>query len=101
MIRMPDFITEAKVKDAIMAVMAKKGLQLAYEIELYFMEEGKSVQMLHTGSFDKEPETLKQIGDYIKSQNLQKNGFHHEIYLSDFRKTASDKLKTILREPVK
>lgn len=65
------------------------------------MNEGKSVQMLHTGPFDNEVETLEIMRNFMEQQLLQKNGFHHEIYLSDFRKTAPAKLKTILREPVK
>lgn len=65
------------------------------------MTEGKCVQMLHLGPFSTEPATLKQIQNFCETNALTKNGFHHEIYLSDFRKTESDKLKTILREPVK
>jgi hypothetical protein len=65
------------------------------------MTEGKCVQMLHTGPYTTEPETLLQMNVFIKSNKLGKNGLHHEIYLSDFRTTAPEKLKTILREPVR
>ncbi|MCR6642920.1 MAG: GyrI-like domain-containing protein [Sporocytophaga sp.] len=65
------------------------------------MSEGICVQMLHLGPFSKEVETLKQMEIFMNENNLGKNGLHHEIYLSDFRKTSEDKLKTILREPVK
>ena len=61
----------------------------------------KSVQMLHIGPFSTEPVTLKQIAEFIDLNKLAKNGLHHEIYLSDFRRTPPEKLKTILREPVK
>jgi hypothetical protein len=57
--------------------------------------------MLHTGPFDNEPETLAKLNDFITANALGRNGLHHEIYLSDFRKTPPEKLKTILREPVK
>jgi len=101
MIRMPDFVTKEQVESAIQTVISKKQIQLATEIEFYEMKEGKVVQMLHIGLFAKEPETLKQIQEFMTTNNLQKNGLNHEIYLSDFNKTSPEKLKTILREPVK
>ena len=101
LIRIPDFVTASEVATAIETVIAKKKTELAHELTLYEMTEGKSVQMLHVGPFDQEPETLRQIDEYMKVYHLAKNGRHHEIYLSDFRKTAPEKLRTILREPVK
>ncbi|WP_316635600.1 GyrI-like domain-containing protein [uncultured Flavobacterium sp.] len=101
MIRMPDFVTKEQVETAIDIVTTKKQIKLASKIEFYEMTEGKVIQILHVGPFDNEPETLKLIQAFSKENNLQKNGTHHEIYLSDFRKTSPDKLKTILREPVK
>ncbi|HYG37647.1 MAG TPA: GyrI-like domain-containing protein [Cytophagales bacterium] len=101
LIRMPDFVTNKEVQEGIQTVLAKKQLQLANHIEFYKMREGKSVQMLHIGPFDKEPETLSQMNEFMKANNFAKNGLHHEIYLSDFNKTPAEKLKTILREPVK
>lgn len=101
MIRMPDFVTKEQLKSAIQTVVTKKQIQLATDIEFHEMEEGKVVQMLHVGAFANEPETLKQMQEFMAANNFQKNGLHHEIYLSDFNKTSPDKLKTILREPVK
>jgi hypothetical protein len=101
LIRMPDYVTKHDVTSATQTVITKKEIHLAGEVELYTMTEGKAVQMLHVGPFDKEPETLKEMMTFIQARNFKKNGFHHEIYLSDFRKTAPAKLKTILREPVK
>ena len=98
---MPDFVKREEVENAIKAVLEKKQLFLAQEVELYEMNEGKAVQMLHKGPFNKEPETLEQMNKFMQANNFHKNGLHHEIYLSDFRKTSPDKLKTILREPVK
>lgn len=100
LIRMPDYVSAAQVTAAVQSVVEKKQLPLARAIELYQMAEGKSVQMLHIGPFANEPETLKQMKEFIEAHKLQKNGLHHEIYLSDFNKTAPGKLKTILREPV-
>jgi hypothetical protein len=101
LIRMPEFVTKDTVDSAIATVQAKKGLQLVDEVTYLTMTEGRSVQMLHVGPFSKEPETLKQIAAFCDANKLTKNGLHHEIYLSDFRRTAPEKLKTILREPVK
>ncbi|MNJ84357.1 hypothetical protein D3C87_18080 [compost metagenome] len=101
LIRMPEFVTKEQMEQAVKTVITKKQIQLATEIEWYEMEEGKVIQILHVGSFDNEPETLKKIQKFSQENKLSKNGLHHEIYLSDFNKTAPEKLKTILREPVK
>ena len=101
LIRLPDFVTKQELEKAKETVLSKKGIQLAKHIEFHEMTEGKCVRMLHLGPFSTEPATLKQIQNFCETNALTKNGFHHEIYLSDFRKTESDKLKTILREPVK
>ena len=101
LIRMPDFVTREQLEQAIDTVVSKKQIGLAAHVEFYEMEEGKVVQMLHVGPFSDEPETLKQIQAFCEEHQLSKNGLHHEIYLSDFRKTPPEKLKTILREPVK
>jgi hypothetical protein len=101
LIRLPDFVTKQDLDDAIETVIAKKDIQLAKQIEFYTMTEGKCIQMLHVGPFATEPESLQQIAVFSKAHKLTKNGLHHEIYLSDFRKISPEKLKTILREPVK
>lgn len=101
LIRMPEFVKENEINTAINTVVSRKNLQLADEVELFEMNEGKCVQMLHKGPFSTEPESLKQILAFCEQNSLSRNGLHHEIYLSDFRKTPSDQLKTILREPVK
>jgi hypothetical protein len=101
LIRLPDFVTKKDVEKAIESVTAKKDLPLAKDLEFFEMNEGKSVQMLHVGPFSTEPESLKVIEVFINENKFERNGLHHEIYLSDFRKTKPEKLKTILREPVK
>ena len=101
MIRMPDFVTQEQSEEAIAIAANKKQNALAKTIEFFEMEEGKVIQVLHIGPFETEPQTLKKIQEFSTENNLQQNGLHHEIYLSDFRKTAPEKLKTILREPVK
>lgn len=102
LIRMPDFVNEKMLEQAQEAVKNKKGnLPFLQELEWYSMNEGKCVQILHVGPFDTEPESLLKLQAVMEENNFKKNGEHHEIYLSDFRKTAPEKLKTILREPVK
>lgn len=101
LIRMPDFVSQDQVKAAVETVINKKKITLAAEVEFYEMQEGKAVQMLHVGPFSTEIQSLKKMQSFMTANNLQKNGLHHEIYLSDFRKVAPEKLRTILREPVK
>ena len=100
LIRLPDYVSEPAITSAIDTVITKKNIQLAKAVSFFEMTEGKSVQMLHVGPFSTEIETLKKLGSFITANNFGRNGLHHEIYLSDFRKTPPDKLKTILREPV-
>jgi hypothetical protein len=101
LIRLPDYVTDAKVRQAIKTVVDKKNIEQARKVELFSMTEGKVVQMLHIGPYSKEPETLEKMDAFMKEHKFSKAGEHHEIYLSDFRKTPPEKLRTILREPVK
>lgn len=101
LIRMPDFVSDESVELAKQQVVAKKNIALAETVSLCLMNEGKCVQMLHIGSFDSEPVSLQKINAFMVENGWERNGLHHEIYLSDFRKTPPEKLRTILREPVK
>lgn len=101
LIRIPTYVINEEIQKAIQTVISKKKLNLAHNIEYFEMKEGKAVQILHIGPFTNEPDTLQQVDIFMKANNFSKNGLHHEIYLSDFNKTDPDKLKTILREPVK
>jgi hypothetical protein len=101
LIRMPEFVIPEIINQAIVNTIDKKLDHNAQNVHLFNLNEGKCVQALHTGPFDKEPETLLLINDFMTLNNLIRNGLHHEIYLSDFRKTSPEKLKTILREPVR
>jgi hypothetical protein len=101
LIRLPEFVTKANIETAKQMVLKKKQLELVNQVDYFTLHEGKCIQMLHVGPFSTEPESLAIIMEFSEKNNLQKNGLHHEIYLSDFRKTAPEKLKTILREPVK
>lgn len=99
LIRLPEYVNAAHISLGMDTAVEKKKNMLAKEVELYLIPAHNVVQMLHVGPFDKEPETLTQIIAFMQENDFPRNGLHHEVYLSDFRKTAPDKLKTILREP--
>ncbi len=101
MIMAPDFIERATFEAAVDKTKKKLG-DAPSSLRLEALVEGKSLQTLHVGSYDDEGPTLACLHDEIMPmQGLTFAGPHHEIYLSDPRKTAAEKLKTILRQPVK
>lgn len=99
LLRMPDYVKQKDLDEGIKSKEKKGDAKL--DVQLILLEEGKVVQMLHVGPFETEPETLQTIFAFCVENKFAQNGLHHEIYLSDFRKTPPEKLKTILREPVK
>ncbi|MGG7101960.1 GyrI-like domain-containing protein [Rhodococcus sp. 24CO] len=101
MISQPEWITSAELTASIAAVGAKKSLAALDKVRFLELEEGLSVQILHIGSYDDEAPTLERLHNtFIPANNLRFNGDHHEIYLSDARRTQPEKLKTVLRQPV-
>ena len=102
MIRQPDFLNETLAKEIIEMVKKKNPNPLLDDVIFKEIEDGKVVQMLHVGSYDDEPASFAKMQEFIDSNNLElKTKVHREIYLSDFRKTEKEKLKTILRYIVK
>lgn len=102
MIMQPDWITETLVSEAFAATAVKKKLPALSKVRFERYDEGRSLQLLHVGSYDDEAPKLKYLHtEFMPLHKLTFNGHHHEIYLSDPRKTASSKLRTILRQPVK
>ncbi|MHB1688458.1 MAG: GyrI-like domain-containing protein [Ignavibacteriaceae bacterium] len=101
LIRMPNFVDKEILEQAIKEVTEKKKLAIANEVKFETINEGDLVSVLHIGSYATEPESIAQMEKFIAENKLSKNGLHHEIYLSDPNKTEPDKLKTILRQPVK
>lgn len=99
LIRMPDFVDEKMIASAVETVVSKKKMPAAERVHFFEMTEGKCVQMLHVGAFNDEPVSLQKMLHFMQTKGMSKNGLHHEIYLSDFRKAAPEDLKTILREP--
>ena len=103
-IRLPDFVTEADFKWAVETASKKKKLDCS-AAEFMPIDEGLCVQILHMGSFDDEPATVALMDAYL-GENGYANDFsesrlHHEIYLSDARKVAPDKWKTVIRHPIR
>jgi hypothetical protein len=101
LIQIPEYVDTLKVDDAISEVIKKKGILLANEVYLKKIKEGQAVQMMHIGSYEEEQVTIENIFEYMAMKNLEMNGYHHEIYISDPRKTAEEKLQTIIRYAVK
>jgi hypothetical protein len=100
LIRTPDFVTKKEVGDAL-AVLVKRGRGNGAErVRLESLSEGMCVQVLHVGSYDSEGGTIESMKAFAASKGLASSGRHHEIYLSDPRRVAPEKLKTILRMPV-
>ena len=101
LIRMPEFITK-KLTYSVQPVIAKKKKnELVKEIALEKMTEGKCVQIMHIGPYSTEHKTINELMAFIDANGISVNGKHHEIYLSDPRKNKPDKMKTIIRYPVK
>lgn len=101
MIMQPDWITQDMFRAAVQKVTEKSPPASLAKVRFETLDEGKSVQTLHIGSFDDEAEILNKLHHtFIPENNLKMHGKHHEIYFSDFRKVAPDKLRTLLRQPV-
>ena len=102
-IRLPDFVTKADFDWAVKAASAKKKMDCS-KAEYLTVEEGLCVQIMHHGSFDDEPATVAIMNQYIEEYGYR-NDFnnarlHHEIYMSDARKIAPEKWKTVIRHPI-
>lgn len=103
-IRLPDFVTKSDFDWAVKTAAKKKKLDCS-SAEFLTIEEGLCVQMMHVGSYDDEPASVALMDDYLTENgyvnDLTAERLHHEIYLSDPRKTAPEKRKTVLRHPIK
>lgn len=103
-IRLPDFITEKDFAWAVQTATKKKRIDCS-PAEFLTIDEGLCVQIMHQGSFDSEPATVALLEDYLKEQgyenNINEQRLHHEIYMSDARKVAPEKWKTVIRHPIK
>ena len=104
LIRLPDFVSEEDFRWAASEAERKKKLDLS-SAKFLSLEEGLCVQCMHLGPYDDEPATVELMDSYIAANgyenDLSDERRHHEIYLSDARKTDKEKLKTVIRHPIK
>ena len=102
-IRLPDFITEKDFKWAVETATKKKKLDCS-SAEFITIDEGLCIQIMHTGPFDNEPETVAIMDGFLEENgyvnDFSKSRLHHEIYLSDARKVEPEKWKTVIRHPI-
>ncbi|MFQ5494603.1 MAG: GyrI-like domain-containing protein [Phycisphaerae bacterium] len=101
LIRVPEYITDEDLTAAVNQMGGRGGGTDVKEIKLETIREGRCVQMLHVGPYDKEPANIAKMLAFAEKSGLKRNGVHHEIYLSDPNRVAPEKLRTILRQPVK
>ena len=104
LIRLPDFVTQSDFDWAKERASVKKSLDCS-RAELKTIEEGECVQIMHKGSYDDEPASIKLMDEFAETNgwllDFSDTRLHHEIYLSDPRKTSVEKLKTVIRHPVR
>ena len=103
-IRLPDFVTKAEFDWAVEEAARKKKADFS-KVAFWTYEEGLCVQCMHSGPYDDEPATVSMMHAYMERQgyelDISAQRLHHEIYLSDARKTAPDKLQTVIRHPIR
>lgn len=103
-IRLPDFVTKEDFAWAVGEAENKKKTDFS-KVEWLTYHEGVCVQCMHIGAYDDEPKTVRLMHDYMEEQgyelDITDSRYHHEIYLSDARKVASERLKTVVRHPVR
>lgn len=104
LIRLPEFVTKEVFDWAIWEATKKKQQDFS-PVEFFCWEEGLCVQCMHMGPYDDEPATVAAMNEYTKVQgyeaDFREGRFHHEIYLSDMRRCKPERLKTVIRQPVK
>lgn len=103
-IRLPDFVAKKDFEWAVETATQKKKLDCS-NAEFLTIEEGLCVQIMHIGPFDNEPETVAIMDTFLEENgyenDINENRLHHEIYMSDARKAAPEKWKTVIRHPIK
>lgn len=104
MIRLPEFVTKEEFNWAIEEATNKKQTDFS-KVEFFSYKGGLCVQCMHIGSYDEEPATIEKMNEYLTEEgyvlDISGERFHHEIYLSDPRRCAEEKLRTVIRHPIK
>ena len=101
MIAQPSFITRAMVDTAIAEVKKKKNPVAISKLRFESFDEGRCAQIMHIGPFSAEGPNIERVHYFIEASGHKSHGKHHEIYLSDIRKSAPSKWKTIIRQPMR
>lgn len=84
----------------VITLLSKKALSALLQVRLGTFNEGPSAQIMHVGSYDEEGPTVARLHAFIEEKGYELRGKHHEIYLGDPRRSAPDRLKTIIRQPI-
>jgi hypothetical protein len=100
-ITLPDVVTKKDIAQAVAAVKAKAKFPRFPEVRFEKFLEGKAAQIMHIGPYAAEGPTIERLHKFVEEQGYALRGKHHEIYLGDPRRSAPEKLKTIIRHPVK
>ena len=100
MIAQPEVVSGEWVERARAEALKKKGLPMLERVRFETYHEGLSAQLMHTGPYAAEGPNIARLHEFIAAQGGTLRGKHHEIYLSDFRRTAPEKLKTVIRQPM-
>jgi hypothetical protein len=101
LLRTPDFVNDNDLDNAIKKLLEKGKAFEANQVKLELLSEGLCIQALHVGPYNRECETIDKMMTFADKQGLEFHGMHHEIYLSDPCRVPPERLKTILRMPVK
>lgn len=101
MIMQPGHVTEELVQEALEQVEKKKNLPALAKMRYKRFHEGLSAQIMHIGPYSAEGPTIERLHNFIKEKRYELRGKHHEIYLSDPRRAKPEKMKTVIRQPVK
>jgi hypothetical protein len=99
LIMQPELATQGRFERALASTQKKKNLAALSRISFERRYEGRAAQVMHVGPFSEEGSTIERVAHFIRERGGKHRGKHHEIYLNDFRRTAPEKLKTVIRHP--
>jgi hypothetical protein len=101
MMMQPKVVTKSMVKKAVKTVQAKKEIPAIDGVRFASFAEGLSAQIMHIGPFSTEGPTIEKVHTFARERGCELSGKHHEIYLSDVRRVRPEKMKTVIRQPVR
>jgi len=101
MIMQPEQVTQTLVVETVQEVLKKKDLPAASELHLGILHEGVYAQVMHIGPYSEDGYTIEMLHEFIENKGYHRSGKHHEIYLGNPRRTAPEKLRTVLRQPIR